>query len=526
MAGNPKNNITLKEVDEFITTEVEKRSSFKRFDTWLEHENNILSKNAERDGNKDIPDSGATRMQNSELLIESNFKAKLIELLNPGLILLNQIYDGPVRNLTGLLKNTSGKEREIEIEENKIEKQIQQENDKLEAEKVKFNEQINDLEVEITDIKNRFDAKVSTIGRDKPKRWNKFMCWAGIVILALVEVPLNSKVFEFFRLNRIETYITSGILIFAFPILSHFTGRALHKNSTGKPNYKAAIPIFAFIVVLCFFINLFRVDYISQVSQEVTTGEGPGFINLISTTSFWMAFLINLTMFVSAIIISYHTHDPDFEFESIYNEYTGKTPKLQAEIEQVQDDMAGAEKVHRKKLNLLEAERAEILRRIEELHARKHNELNDYKMAHDTIFQYMQNLQEYVNQKFHASLRLYRSHNEIFRKQPSPSYWENDIADIPDLLEERGIRELNLDDDSPFTSAALNGPPTTAATAKEETAAVPASSIKPVDPSESLLEEEATPPDQNNSKSQSQDISETPDLNENPETIHGDQSTS
>ncbi|MBK9302261.1 MAG: hypothetical protein IPN14_17085 [Bacteroidetes bacterium] len=162
---------------------------------------------------------------------------------------------------------------------------------------------------------------------------NKVPIWLGwivIFVLAIAEGPLNAQVFEFFKLGSKETLITASLVIIIFPLLAHFTGVGLHKDTRGKINYKTVISLMFIILIFCFAINAFRVDYLETREHlgEVDYVK-PSAISLMVTTQFAFAFILNISLFVGGILISYFMHDTDADFEKTVKNYRSNYPKLQ-----------------------------------------------------------------------------------------------------------------------------------------------------------------------------------------------------
>jgi len=430
--------------EEFIKQEANKKKAFTQIDNRHSISISRISITGSQDGKKNIPKSSDARPTTSEQKIKTDYEAQLISILNGGLILLNKLNDGPLKNIMHRRKSEDYERKQIEDAElGKINNSKVEEEERYKYEKEAFEKKLSDLNEDKLNTENNYQAKVSETGREMPKHWNEYVCWTIIMILAFVEVPLNSKIFEFFKLGRIETYITSGILIISFPILSHFAGLALHKQSTGKPNLKAAIPVFGFIVLLCLVINIFRVDFIDRSNNEANLYQGLSIGSIMSTTSFWMAFLINIAMFICGIILSYNMHDQDIEFENAYNLYKKHMPKLESEMVQIHEDITGAAKKHRQKLASYNAEIVNVKKNADNHIKKLREDYNILASHYDSMIHHMISIQEYVNAKYHSALLHYRSQNQIHRKDSNPEYWDQEIMDLEDLIAARGFHELN-----------------------------------------------------------------------------------
>ena len=434
MATPKRTEDYISDAENFTNQEVNKRKAFSLFDDWYTQSLSKISVTGGQDGKKNIPKENETRFTTSEQKIETEFKAQLISILNQGLILLNKLNDGPLKNIQHRRHQESVERQQIEdAEVKRIELAKTEEKDRYNLEKVAFDEKIVAVEAAKLDNENKYQAKVSETGRETPKHWNEYVCWSIIILLALIEVPLNSKIFEFFKLGKIETYITSGILILSFPILSHFAGLALHKQTTGKPNLKAAIPVFAFIILFCFVINIFRVDFIDRSNSDSNLYQGLTIGSIMSTTSFWMAFLVNIAMFICAIILSYNMHDQDIEFEHAYNKYTNQIPRLKNDLNLIQDDIKASTKKHKQTLASLDAEKAEVKRKADNHISKLREDYNILSSHYDSIIHHLSSVQEYINEKYRSAVLHYRSQNQIHRTQSNPSYWNDEIEDLEDL---------------------------------------------------------------------------------------------
>ena len=163
----------------------------------------------------------------------------------------------------------------------------------------------------------------------------------------------------------------------------------------------------------------------------------------MSTTSFWMAFLINIAMFLCGIILSYKMHDQDIEFENAYNLYKRHMPKLESEIIQIHEDITGAAKKHRQKLASYNDQIVNVKKSADNHIKKLREDYNILASHYDSMIHHLTSIQEYVNAKYQSALLHYRSQNQIHRKDSSPAYWDQEIMDLEDLIAARGFHELN-----------------------------------------------------------------------------------
>ena len=436
----------IPEAEKYINEEIKQRSSLKRFEEW--HNNylkNILLR-AQMDGQKGIPSDTDTSICIHEQKIVSEYTQKLQEIIQPGIHILNILNDGPLKNLKTQIDNED-KERVTlkEAHTTRINKQIQNQQDTYNTEVQTLNSRKQSTEKELHEIQLKFNNKKIEHGREHlNNRWNPIICWIIILVLAFVEAPLNSKIFQFFKLNNWETYLTSGILIIGFPVLSHFAGLAFHKGKSKEPNYYAAIPILLFIVVFCLTINLFRIDFLDQLSHSDEVGyKGITLSAIFSKTQFWMAFIINIALFVFGIILSYNMHDTDYDFEKVHNEYHKKKPKLDIELDNITDDINSAKNIFHQKLVKLNTEISNADKEVEDQLKKRKHDYNIIVSLYDSVVIYLKEVEKQVNQHHITAMLEYRNINQTNRTIGNPVYWSTKINDLEKKFSEFNYNEIN-----------------------------------------------------------------------------------
>lgn len=119
----------------------------------------------------------------------------------------------------------------------------------------------------------------------------------GLAAVFLIDVPLNSVVFQIFGEDPISTFLLAALLGILLVPAAHLLGIQMRN---GFPDRIAGSIATAVPLLLIFGIAYLRTQYLEATNSEVLTGL-PGVLIFLT---------FNLAVFTSAIVLSYLRHDP------------------------------------------------------------------------------------------------------------------------------------------------------------------------------------------------------------------------
>lgn len=434
------------EADLYNNNEIRQRTSVKKFEEWHESYKKNLTLRAKLDGEKNNPEYGSTGLSLQEQQIQEAYKSELQKLIQPGLTIINGLNDGPLKTLKEQLEQEDTEKASLKsIHLKKIEQEAAYRKSVFDETASGLNKEKQTLENDLHKIETSYRNKVVEHNREHlNNKINPVMGWILLIVMGIIEAPLNAKVFEYFKLSSIETYITALIVIIGFPMLSHFGGKALHKGSNGKPNFKAALGIFMFIFLFCFVLNWFRVSFMDDMEH---LGEknyaGKSFIQLIANVKFLFSFALNIALFLIGILISYYMHDTDIDFEKVFRVYHKKAPSLKSAIQHIEEDIRNAKATLQKETDRIEQQKALIDVKVAEELKNKKKEYSNTVVLYDRIIQHLLHLENVAGSGFRQSLLEYRKLNELNRTEPVPELWKTGNTDLEKLFSNLGLSEIN-----------------------------------------------------------------------------------
>lgn len=134
-------------------------------------------------------------------------------------------------------------------------------------------------------------------------------------LIGIGEIPLNALVFNIFGENQIMTWVMSAIIGLCIPLTAHFIGIKVREHGDGFsfPNAIKAAIVFIIIIAALFALAIMRQEYLGLVKEDI------GLDDRIVDISF-MFFWLNIAVFVTAILISYLSHDPVPGYEKAYRD--------------------------------------------------------------------------------------------------------------------------------------------------------------------------------------------------------------
>ena len=133
--------------------------------------------------------------------------------------------------------------------------------------------------------------------------------WIFIIVIAVLEVPLNSVVFQLFGEDRLFTLLTALSLAIILPFCAHFLGGFLKQGFRRDGRFTThSVLIVAMIVIPL--VVLGGVSYLRERFFEGSEVQELLNLKMDPTTVTITFFAINLLIFLIATVASYVAHDP------------------------------------------------------------------------------------------------------------------------------------------------------------------------------------------------------------------------
>jgi hypothetical protein len=212
-----------------------------------------------------------------------------------------------------------------------------------------YNTREGHVSYEVTRIKQEFEkAKVlhgRLLGETDGSTFLMRRTWLVyllLLLMGLLELPLNRSVFAPLSLGKIGTLMLSILLVGVIPLLTHFCGKFLKQHKEYTSNLVLGIFTAFLLFSLTVFLSVLRYLYFESqaVSAEFVTiqeafkaaQEKFSFGSLLSSPIFWTSFLFNFGLVIVGFVFSYVLHDSKDSFEKIYRMFVFRRPKLIAQL--------------------------------------------------------------------------------------------------------------------------------------------------------------------------------------------------
>ncbi|MDP2209732.1 MAG: hypothetical protein Q8K98_13320 [Bacteroidota bacterium] len=201
--------------------------------------------------------------------------------------------------------------------------------------------------------------------------WHLF--W--MIIIGIVEFPLNGLVFSLFGADRIETYIMASAMCFAVPLLAHFFGKSLRQEIKSTTDIALLIAMPIVMLATLGVVAFLRAKFFEAIQSYELLG-----ISLSPQQATILFVIINVAIFFIAVIISYEGNHPNHaEYKNVLKRYKEALKRLKKESGEAK--MAGEElKQAELKYQQLRQHREKSHQRyLQEIHIRK--ELGEWLVA-------------------------------------------------------------------------------------------------------------------------------------------------
>ena len=145
------------------------------------------------------------------------------------------------------------------------------------------------------------------------KKWKIF--W--LILIGILEFPLNSKVFAVMGDNQLGTYLIAAGMCITIPLLAHFWGEAMRQEKWQGVELGKLIGIPTAMLLILLALSFVRAKYFEAMNAQDLIG--------ISITPLQMTALfiiINIGLFMAAALISYEACPPERKiYDAISKQY-------------------------------------------------------------------------------------------------------------------------------------------------------------------------------------------------------------
>jgi hypothetical protein len=264
---------------------------------------------------------------------------------------------------------------------------------------------------------------------------NGWVIYVIMVVLGVLELPLNYTVFQAFKLSKAQTYLAASLLIVIIPITCHSAGRFLKRWHEGPSAKVWAISLSTLLLLFSFSICLFRYVYFEAKGNMTASGASITLseafrrvptIGAFSNSEFYLTLFFNILLIVVGVILGYVVHDSSQSFESHYKNYHFARLQIQKKLQQLQENS----KIQTE-LSGIESQETEYMYLLTTM-----TQLYNEMLNKVTVFG------ETVNHYFIETINLYKEGSQSTRKTPGPAYWLNS-PELP-VLSDPTIKPLEF----------------------------------------------------------------------------------
>jgi len=177
-----------------------------------------------------------------------------------------------------------------------------------------------------------------------------------VFIIAIIEIPFNSAVFQIMGMSKIETYVMAGSFSVGIPLAAYFFGHMLRLKLKSLTHRLFLVIIPVFIVFVLMGIAVIRASYFEESSKMF------GIDNLSPSTISAIFIGINLLLFMLAILASFAAaHEEPQLYKDLTRRYIDARDALKEEakehketVEEYEDADSDFQQSHNNRKKILE----------------------------------------------------------------------------------------------------------------------------------------------------------------------------
>ena len=234
-------------------------------------------------------------------------------------------------------------------------------------------------------------------------------------------------------LPNIETYILSGLLVMAIPLVSHYSGICF-KQYEETPKYKYHLLfILPLIVGFSIALSILRSNYIFIVLKVVQDiNDKITFIGL------------SIILFVVGIIVSFLHHDKNQELVEEYNTFNDEQNIYDKSIKNIEQKLSNAREKHLVEIKNIDSTYEIEKSRIESTIPDCNKKRLDMITYHDRVLSSFRALEKRVNANYLECLNRYREKSLRNRKNNNlqPISWRKEVEALETVFNK--LQELDI----------------------------------------------------------------------------------
>ncbi len=293
-----------------------------------------------------------------------------------------------------------------------------------------FNTSEGHINYEITRIKQEFEKAKILYSRllgetnGSPFLMNKpWMIYLVLVVLGILELPLNQSVFAPLALGTGGTLFLAILLLIVTPILAHFCGKFLKQYKERTVNLVIGSSIAVFLIGLTIFLSDMRYLFFQAKATEGgydtfqeaynAAQQALTMSKLMASPVFWTSFLLNFGLILAGFLLAFLTHDSMDAYEKTYRDFTFRRPKL---IQQ----LSATRKEQYRNYRIQGASTQTREQRLLE-------KMTEYHRMHEALSKHVENLGYYIDGLCKEAINEFRMHNQLARMdiQTIPRHWKD-----------------------------------------------------------------------------------------------------
>jgi hypothetical protein len=334
---------------------------------------------------------------------------------------LSEIFD---KKYTVTLQELNDREEGVTIEKTELERENRYFRKKGEEIKKQYDDEkrniLNNeaLKLAIRDCeesKKKMDNYSAIIGRNEPYiQFKPFWLYVIILgILGICEIPLNYQVFKYFREIPLLTLIMSCSIVFAVPLLSHFSGLFLkQRNEHVEYPYFATVSFLIIIglsITTAFLRHGYMIKRINNIDNSLP-------IDLFAF------FVISILLFFVGMLASFFAHEESHKLVQLYNDLHRKRLLKEDLEKEIQIEKNRLEIKFSQQKDYLESEHHNNEEVILGKNQKLRNLCHNYAGRYNQSLSYFQGKEHEIDSYYHEAIQIYRGANVQCRKTDPPKW--------------------------------------------------------------------------------------------------------
>ena len=324
-------------------------------------------------------------------------------------------------------------EKEIKIVQERKKTRLGEADKNNELNKKDIGDQKRMIELKWQEAQKDFKKVTDKIGRKQIVNYIKpaWVEWLILVFLGLCEIPLNYTVFINFMLPKKETYILSGLLVIAVPILAHHAGICWRQYEESKKYIYHLFIVVPLMIGLNIAVGILRTDYIADLPNVAPP-------ELTNTLTFIM--LSNI-LFLVGVIISFLHHDKSQELTVAVKSYKKNEREYARKIAPLLELEREEQSKYMSLVRQIEEEYNEEKQRIDSLVPDIEKKIVDTVGLYDSILNVFKALEKEVDANYMVCISRYRAANQRSRSNKARPHSWKEVVSLEEYFTFQNIKE-------------------------------------------------------------------------------------